>query len=176
MPAPAAWRRLFVALPVLLASVLAFTLVDTAPADAQLTKREQRERKIHRREVKIKHGVEVAIKQKGDPYRYGASGPGAFDCSGLTMYAFKKADLTLPRTSDGQARALRHIPRRHLERGDLIFFHHGGNVYHAAIYLKKRHGHRIILHAPYPGTRVRREAIWTNSWFAATLRKRSIHR
>ena len=64
------------------------------------------------------------------------------------MYAFKKAHLRLPRTSDGQARALRHIPRSHLKRGDLVFFHHGGNVYHAAIFLKKSHGKRIILHAP----------------------------
>jgi len=167
MFAPPAWRRLFVALPVLLASVLAFSMVEATPADAHVSKRERR---MDHRVTQIKHGLKVALHQKGDPYRYGAAGPSAFDCSGLTMYAFKKAHLSLPRSSDGQAAAVRHISRKHMRRGDLVFFHHGGNVYHAAIYLGKRDGKRYILHAPYSGTRVRREAIWTNSWFAATLR------
>ena len=167
MLAPA-WRRLAVALPVLLAGLLTFSMVEATSADAQVSKRERR---MEHREAKIKQGVKVALHQKGDPYRYGAAGPSAFDCSGLTMYAFKKAHLSLPRSSDGQAAAVRHIPRKHMRRGDLVFFHHGGNVYHAAIYLgKKKNGKRYILHAPYSGQRVKREAIWTNSWFAATLR------
>ena len=71
------------------------------------------------------------------------------------MYAFRKAHLRLPRTSDGQARAVRRIGRKHLHRGDLIFFHHGGNVYHAAIYLKQpqrppHHPARAVLGHPGP--------------------------
>lgn len=194
MPAPAAWRRLFVALPILLVSTLAFTLLEGAPAaqaqdqtkttrhERTETKRERKmERKIqHKRTLiknrkrKIRHGVHVALRQKGDPYRYGAAGPGSFDCSGLTMYAYKKAHLRLPRTSDGQARAVRRIGKKHMKRGDLVFFHNGGNVYHAAIYLGRNNGHRVILHAPYSGTRVRKERVWTSSWYAGTMRRKPL--
>jgi len=160
MPAIAAWRRILAALPVLIATVLAVTLIGAAPADAVASKRDKR----------IKHGLHVALKQKGDPYRYGAAGPGSFDCSGLTMYAYGKAGFKLARSSDGQARQLRHIGRKKLERGDFVFFHNGGNVYHAAIYLGKKHGDRYILHSPYTGKVVQRDKIWTNSWFGATLR------
>jgi cell wall-associated NlpC family hydrolase len=193
MPAPSAWRRLVVALPILLVSVLGFTLLEGAPAQAQdqnkVSKHERiqnkRERKIERklhhrkhlinnRKSKIRHGVNVALNQKGDPYRYGSAGPGSFDCSGLTMFAYKKAHLRLPRTSDGQARAVRRIGKKHMKRGDLIFFHSGGNVYHAAIYLGRKNGHRVILHAPYSGTRVRKDKIWTSSWYAGTLRRKPL--
>ena len=161
MHAPAVLRRL-VALPVLVAALVATLLISAAPADAHASKRDQR----------IKHGLHVALHQKGDPYQYGAAGPGAFDCSGLTMYSYRKAGFTLPRSSDAQGRALRHIPRKKLERGDFVFFTSGGSVYHAAIYLgrKHKHGPRYILHAPYSGSVVRKERIWTSSWYGATLR------
>ena len=59
-----------------------------------------------------------------------------------------------------------------LRRGDLIFFFDGGGVYHVGVYAGFRHGHRRVLHAPYAGTRVRTERIWTDRWFAGTLRYR----
>lgn len=122
------------------------------------------------RDRKIHHGLEVAIRHKGDPYHYGSAGPGAFDCSGLTMYSFAKAGLHLPRSSDGQAHAVRHIPKKNLHRGDFVFFTSGRHVYHVAIYLGRHDGQRFILHAPYSGTVVQRDPIWTSSWFAGTLR------
>jgi cell wall-associated NlpC family hydrolase len=162
MSASAAWRRMFVALPLVLVAALALSMFSAASAEAHKSKRE---RKVH-------HGLEVAIKQKGDPYSYGSDGPRAFDCSGLTMFSYGKAGLYLPRSSDGQARFARHIPKKKLRRGDFVFFHSGGSVYHVAIYLGRHDGKRFILHAPHSGTVVQRDPIWTRNWSAGTLRHR----
>lgn len=161
MPATAAWRRYGVLIPLLLAAALALSMIAATPADAQT-----------RRERKISHGVHVALNQKGDPYRYGAAGPSAFDCSGLLMFSYAKAGISLPRTSDGQASHVRRIHKKRIRRGDLVFFHNSGGVYHVAMYLGRRHGQRFVLHASTPGTNVKRDPIWTRSWFAGTLRHR----
>ena len=167
MPAAAAWRRLLVAIPASLVATLAFSLVALPAADARMA-----DARPGKREQKIHQGLQVALKQKGDPYSYGSAGPNAFDCSGLTMYSFGKAGIYLPRSSDAQARYARRIPKANLRRGDLIFFHSGGSVYHVAIYLGRHDGHRYILHAPHTGTVVNRDPIWTRSWYAETLRHR----
>jgi cell wall-associated NlpC family hydrolase len=123
------------------------------------------------REAKIFHAVRIAKRQIGDPYRYGADGPGSFDCSGLVKYSYRHAGFKVPRTSDAQYDRVRHIKKRNVRRGDLVFFHHGRDVYHVGIFLKRRHGHKIILHAPYSGRNVHRERIWTHKWWAGSLRK-----
>jgi cell wall-associated NlpC family hydrolase len=156
-------RRLSVVIPLLLIAALGLSLGVSLPAQAQRT---ERERRIH-------HGLRVAIRQKGDPYVYGADGPGAFDCSGLTMFSYDRVGFSLPRSSGDQARFVRRIPKANIRRGDFVFFHtSSGAVYHVAIYLGHHHGHRYILHAPHSGTVVRRDKIWTHSWFAGTLRHR----
>jgi cell wall-associated NlpC family hydrolase len=101
---------------------------------------------------------------------YGATGPRAFDCSGLMLYSFRAAGLHLPRTAAEQAHAVRHISRSHMRRGDLVFFRSGGHVYHVGMFDGWSHGRRIILHAPHTGAKVRKEAIWTNAWFPGTMR------
>lgn len=101
--------------------------------------------------------MSVAKRQKGDPYRYGASGPSAFDCSGLTSYSYKRAGMTIPRTSGEQRAATKRINRAKARVGDLVFFHRAGRVYHVGLYA----GGNRILHAPYTGARVRVEKIWT---------------
>lgn len=151
------------------------TSASTVPAtDFRLSKQERRRLVHHRRVVRRNHEVSraltVAGRQQGDPYVYGASGPGAFDCSGLMLYSFRAAGLHLPRTAAAQSGAVRHIPRSKMRRGDLVFFNSGGHVYHVGIFDGWSHGRRIIIHAPFPGARVRKEAIWTNAWFAGTLR------
>ena len=55
---------------------------------------------------------------------------------------------------------------------DLIFFTGSGGVYHVGLYVGMVRGHRWVLHAPYSGTRVRAEPLWTDHWFAGTLRYR----
>ena len=126
-----------------------------------------------RRYPKVAAAMRVAAHQKGDPYSYGAAGPTRFDCSGLTFYSFRHAGFPrIPRTSSAQAHFARRIPRANLHRGDMMFFYDGAGVYHVGIFAGRSHGTPVVLHAPYSGTRVRLDRVWTNSWFAGTLRQR----
>ncbi len=122
---------------------------------------------------RVAHAMRIAVHEHGKPYVYGAAGPRAFDCSGLTSFAFHHAGFRrMPRTASAQAHFVRHISRSRMRRGDLIFFTGGGGVYHVGLYAGFRHGHRLVLHAPYPGQRVRTQPLWTNAWFPGTLRRR----
>ncbi|MEU9885483.1 C40 family peptidase [Sphaerisporangium sp. NPDC051011] len=102
-----------------------------------------------RQRIKAHTAVEVAKKQIGDPYRWGASGPGAFDCSGLVVYAWRKAGVKLPRIAASQFRSVRKkVSWKHLKPGDLMFFYGLG---HVGMYV----GHGKMIHSPHSGTRVR---------------------
>ena len=90
----------------------------------------------------------VALHQIGDPYRYGAAGPGSFDCSGLMKYSYAKAGIKLPRTASAQSKRAHRIAKKNLRRGDLMFFTDGGGVYHAAMFLKWKHGRAVMVHSP----------------------------
>ncbi|MEV6117300.1 C40 family peptidase [Streptomyces sp. NPDC052109] len=106
--------------------------------------------------------LEVAASKRGAPYQYGATGPRRFDCSGLTLYSFKKAGKTLPRTAAAQYNRTHHISASRRKAGDLVFFHSGSYVYHVGIYA----GHGKIWHAPRTGDVVRLQKIWTKSvWY-----------
>lgn len=104
--------------------------------------------------------MKVALAQRGDPYRYGATGPGSFDCSGLTMFSYKQVGRTIPRTTDQQKAGLRGIAQRDKARGDIIIFTNGGDAYHAGIYI----GNNQIVHASRSGTPVKVDRIWTSSY------------
>jgi cell wall-associated NlpC family hydrolase len=126
---------------------------------------------VAKRATKVRTALRVAKRQVGDPYRYGAAGPHRFDCSGLIYFSTRKAGFSkVPRTSSAQSRHMRRVKRANMRPGDFVFFRNRSGVYHAAIYLGKRDGRRRVLHAPGSGQRVKRSAIWTNSWFAGTLR------
>jgi cell wall-associated NlpC family hydrolase len=112
------------------------------------------------------HAADWAKTRKGLPYRYGATGPRRFDCSGLTRWAYKRVGKNLPHSSAAQARKVKRIKRKNAHRGDLVFFGSHGGVYHVAIYA----GHNRIWHAPYSGTRVRRDKIWTSRVFFGRVR------
>jgi cell wall-associated NlpC family hydrolase len=114
----------------------------------------------------------VARAQAGDPYVYGADGPNAFDCSGLTSYAYKQVGRYLPHNSQMQWNYVRHIKKSHARRGDLVFFLNGNDVYHVAILAGRVNGRPIIWHASRSGTPVKRDPIWTRAWRAGTLRHR----
>ncbi|MER6567815.1 C40 family peptidase [Streptomyces sp. NPDC001093] len=106
--------------------------------------------------------LQVAASKEGSPYQYGATGPRRFDCSGLTLYSFKKAGKTLPRTAAQQYNKTHHISAGQRKAGDLVFFHSGSYVYHVGIYA----GHGKLWHAPRTGDVVRLQKIWTNSvWY-----------
>jgi cell wall-associated NlpC family hydrolase len=87
---------------------------------------------VHRDEVRAERArkaddvVDVALAQVGDGYAWGGSGPDAFDCSGLTAFAFATAGVTLPHTSQGQAALGRRVARGDIRPGDLVFFSTAG--------------------------------------------------
>ncbi|MER8070340.1 C40 family peptidase [Streptomyces sp. NPDC094034] len=103
--------------------------------------------------------LKIAASKEGSPYRWGATGPHRFDCSGLTLYSYKKAGKKLPRTAQQQYNNSRHIAPSERRKGDLVFFHWGNSVYHVGIYA----GRGKIWHSPKTGALVRLERIWTRS-------------
>jgi len=97
----------------------------------------------------------------GTPYRYGGSGPDAFDCSGLIAYAYQKAGVTLPRTAAQQYALARPVRRAELRPGDLVFFRLSGReVSHVGIYA----GDGQFVHAPQAGGQVRTASL-DDEWY-----------
>ncbi|MEV4438584.1 NlpC/P60 family protein [Streptomyces sp. NPDC049577] len=92
----------------------------------------------------------AAVRQAvGSPYAWGASGPSAFDCSGLMQWAYGRAGVGLPRTSQAQRNAGRHVSLADARPGDLIIYRDDAS--HVGMYV----GNGQVVHAPYPGARVR---------------------
>lgn len=95
--------------------------------------------------------------QLGKPYLWGGTGPDGYDCSGLTVMAYRAAGITLPRTSETQWTAGQPVPADQLQPGDLVFFNPGEQVAglpgHVGIYL----GNGLMINAPHPGAAIRIE-------------------
>ena len=96
-----------------------------------------------------KTAMSVALSKVGKPYRWGASGPNAFDCSGLVKWSFAQAGRSMPRTSRAQASAGRPVSRANLQPGDLVFFYRP--ISHVGIYI----GNNKIVHASRKGQPVK---------------------
>jgi cell wall-associated NlpC family hydrolase len=95
---------------------------------------------------KGKTAYAFARTQLGKPYRYGATGPDAYDCSGLTSTSWRKAGVILPRTTAQQFHVGKRIAKGNLQVGDLVFYY-GPTPSHVGIYA----GGGKIIHAPRPG-------------------------
>lgn len=93
--------------------------------------------------------VAYAYQKLGSPYVWGATGPHAFDCSGLALAAYRAAGVSLPRTTYAQINAGRRVSRSELLPGDLVFFYSG--ISHVGIYV----GDGRMIHAPNPSAPVR---------------------
>ncbi|MFT8349530.1 C40 family peptidase [Clostridium saccharoperbutylacetonicum] len=91
--------------------------------------------------------VNYAFKFIGKPYVYGAAGPNAFDCSGLTQYVYNKFGIGLSRTTYSQVNEGTKVDRNNLKAGDLIFFSTEGSISHVGIYI----GNGEFIHAPRTG-------------------------
>ncbi|MGW7578235.1 NlpC/P60 family protein [Streptomyces sp. NPDC054765] len=89
----------------------------------------------------------------GSPYTWGGNGPSAFDCSGLTQWAYGRAGVSLPRTSQAQRGAGRQVPLRQAQPGDLVIYR--SDASHVGMYV----GNGQVVHAPYPGARVRYDPV-----------------
>ncbi len=93
--------------------------------------------------------IAYAYSKLGSPYVWGATGPDAFDCSGLTQAAYRSAGVSLPRTTYSQIDAGRRVARSELLPGDLVFFYSG--ISHVGLYI----GNGQMIHAPNPSAPVR---------------------
>jgi cell wall-associated NlpC family hydrolase len=92
--------------------------------------------------------VDTAMAQIGDPYVWAAAGPDAFDCSGLTQYAYAAAGVSLPHSSSMQSQMGTPVSRNELQPGDLVFFY--SPVSHVGMYI----GNGQMVHASTSGTPV----------------------
>lgn len=112
--------------------------------------------------------VQYALSQVGDRYVAAAAGPDAFDCSGLTMTAWRQAGISLPHYSYSQWNTTRRIPLSEARPGDLVFYF-GGSVHHVGLYI----GGGKMVHAANPGDGVRIDAVlgpWYNRYFSGVGR------
>ncbi|CAB0975742.1 peptidoglycan endopeptidase [Corynebacterium diphtheriae] len=90
--------------------------------------------------------VDAARSRIGSPYVWGAAGPNAFDCSGLTSWAYAQVGKSIPRTSYAQAAGGMQVSRESLQPGDIIAFYSGAS--HVGIYT----GNGTVIHALTEGT------------------------
>ena len=93
--------------------------------------------------------VQAALTRIGSPYSWGGSGPNAFDCSGLIMWAFQQTGKSLPHSSQSLATGGQPVSRDDLQPGDIVTFY--SDVSHAGIYI----GDGMMVHASTYGTPVR---------------------
>jgi cell wall-associated NlpC family hydrolase len=93
--------------------------------------------------------VQYALAQVGDAYVYGAAGPSAFDCSGLTMMAWQQAGVSLPHSSSAQMGSGTPVSQSQLQPGDLVFYY--SPVSHVGMYI----GNGQIVNAENPSVGVK---------------------
>ncbi|MCX5378789.1 NlpC/P60 family protein [Streptomyces sp. NBC_00091] len=89
----------------------------------------------------------------GRPYVWGSTGPSGFDCSGLMVWSYRQAGVALPRTSQAQRYAGRQVPLSQAQPGDLVTYR--SDASHVGMYV----GNGQVVHAPYPGARVRYDPV-----------------
>jgi len=101
--------------------------------------------------------IAFARAQVGDPYEWGAAGPGTWDCSGLTMRAWAQAGVSLSHYTGAQWDETARVPLSDLRPGDLVFFGDSGPTsHHVGLYI----GGDEMVEAPYTGADVRMSSIW----------------
>lgn len=102
--------------------------------------------------------AEWALAQVGKPYIWGGTGPHAFDCSGLTMQAWKAAGVALPRVTTDQVNTGTRVDLSDLQPGDLLFYDTGapgGSPSHVTMYV----GGGQMVNAPRTGQSIRVEPV-----------------
>ena len=98
--------------------------------------------------------LQAALTREGDPYVWGAAGPGEFDCSGLVVWAYAQEGIALPHYTGWLWNSGVHVARDNLEPGDLVFF--GADISHVGIYV----GNGLMLNAPNSGETVKVEPLF----------------
>ncbi|KOG26973.1 MULTISPECIES: C40 family peptidase [Streptomyces] len=105
--------------------------------------------------------LRFAVGEIGKPYEWGAEGPDAYDCSGLTQRAWASAGREIPRTSQEQWATLPRVPLTELRPGDLVVYFPGAT--HVALYL----GGGLVVQAPRPGGKVKVSPVAANPLLGA---------
>jgi cell wall-associated NlpC family hydrolase len=101
--------------------------------------------------------IAFAKAQLGEPYLWGGAGPASWDCSGLTMVAWRQAGVSLPHYTGYQWSATHRVPLSDLLPGDLVFFGSSGPAsHHVGLYV----GAGLMIEAPRSGVPVRYASIW----------------
>jgi cell wall-associated NlpC family hydrolase len=100
------------------------------------------------------NAVNYARAQLGKPYHWGGAGPDSFDCSGLTMMAWKAGGVSLPHSSQSQYSSTTHVPLSAVQPGDLIFYY--SDIHHVGIYV----GGGQIIAATHTGDYVRQMSMY----------------
>ena len=137
-----------------------------AAATVAVTAKKPAKKAVKRAILNRKKVLAAAARLKGRPYRYGASGPKAFDCSGYTQYVMKTQKRKIPRTSRSQYAKAKKVSRGSARPGDLVFYRSGsGRVYHVGIYAGKGR----LWHSPHSGSSVRLAKISNKRWVAGRI-------
>ena len=105
--------------------------------------------------------LQAAITREGDPYVWGAAGPGQFDCSGLVVWAYAQEGIALPHYTGSLWNSGMHVARSDLEPGDLVFFF--ADISHVGIYL----GDGMMIDAPDFGVPVHVEPVYWSAYVGA---------
>jgi cell wall-associated NlpC family hydrolase len=114
--------------------------------------------------TKAQIAIAAAESVIGTPYVFGGADPDVgFDCSGLTMWAYAQAGVSLPHSSAAQYASLPHVSREDLQPGDLLFFY--SPISHVSLYVGG--GQHIDASHPGPGGEVAREAVYWQHFVAA---------
>lgn len=106
--------------------------------------------------------VQTALAQIGDPYVWGAAGPGSFDCSGLTLFAWASAGVSLPHSSAAQYGVGTKVSRSQVRAGDLVFFY--SPIHHVGLAINNRQ----MVHASTYGVPVQIADIDSSPFVGAT--------
>ena len=126
-------RRLGTGLLTGAAASLAITLAPAAPAGAAESAPASSSSAETASSQAAQTAVDSARSQVGKTYEYGGAGPGSYDCSGLTQYAYREAGIELPHSSKRQSQMGTPVARADLRPGDLVFFYEP--VSHVGIYV-----------------------------------------
>ena len=106
--------------------------------------------------------VREAYRKLGSPYQWAAAGPDRFDCSGLTMWVWGKAGVSLPHSSKAQYAGGRKVSRGDLQPGDLVYY--GSPIHHVGIYV----GGGRMISAPQTGDVVKLQNAFRSDYVGAT--------
>jgi cell wall-associated NlpC family hydrolase len=103
--------------------------------------------------------VAWALGQLGKPYRWGAAGPEAFDCSGLVLRAWQAAGVVIPRIAADQYGAGSHVPVSEAQAGDLVFFADDASDPATIVHVGISLGGDRMIDAPHTGAVVRFDTV-----------------